>query len=344
MRRQLLLITAGACLLAACDEITWPLITRPDTAPTPVETATPNPAPTPTPTGTTEPSPTPTPAPTQTPTPSATETVTPTPTPTATLAPTPTPTPEPTPTPTPEPTPDPVFSYFPPGDLKADSGTGAADPVVYSPDMVFPIKDAPAYLNSQVYSFGGGAVGGDQCDPLNFAYPWRDNFCERRTSNYSTPFCPTARVHLGQDIRVGDPAGCNSLRRLSAEERTLYPVVAAEDGIISNVGKYTVNVRAGGRIYRYMHLNMAALEVSLGEEVEAGQTIGYLSNDFNNVPTTFHLHFEIKQNTAEHGWAYVSPYMSLVKAYERRQQGLGEEVSGDTAPDTQNVGVASAGE
>lgn len=232
---------------------------------------------------------------------------------------------EPEPTSPPEPV-EPTFNYFPPGDLEPRSGQGAIDQTVYVPDMVFPIKNAPAFPQSQVYRFGGGIGGGDQCDPRNFAAAWRDNYCESRTRKTTSPYCPSQGVHVGQDIRVGTPEGCNAERRLSSEQRKRYEVVAAEDGYISNIGRYTVNVRAGGRIYRYMHMNMRALQVALGQEVKAGDTLGYVSNDFGGTPTTLHLHFEIKHNTAEHGWTWAPPFTSLVKAYERRENAPGQMV------------------
>jgi len=239
-----------------------------------------------------------------------------------------------------DPDPEPVFSYHAPGALLNGTGDGAADRTVYAPDIVFPIKDAPTFLQSMVFRPGGGVFGGDQCDPTNYEYPWRDNFCETRTSNYNTAYCPTPRVHLGQDIRVGDAAGCQAMRSQAKSERGIYEVVAVEDGIISNVGTYTVNVRAGGRIYRYMHMNMRRLQVSLGDEVKAGDILGFVSNDFGRTATTIHLHFEIKQNTAENGWAYVPPYLSLVEAYERREQGPGEELEAVVNVATRSLGAA----
>jgi len=226
---------------------------------------------------------------------------------------------------------DPVFSYHGPGQLLPGSGTGAFEQIVHAPDMVFPIRTAPAYLQSQVWNFGGGVAGGDQCDSRNFAYPWRDNFCEMRTADRGTPFCPLNRVHQGQDIRVGTPEDCRQLRASDAAGRTLHEVVAVEDGLIYDIGTYTVKLRSGGRIYRYMHLNMAELQVSEGDEVEAGDVIGFVSNDFGGTPTTFHLHFEIIQNTEAFGWEHVPPYLSLVEAYERRQSGFGERVSTEIA-------------
>ena len=231
---------------------------------------------------------------------------------------------------------EPAFSYYEAGALLPGSGQGAPDQIVYAPDMVFPIAEAPAYLQSQVFSFGGGVAGGDQCDARNYTYPWRDNFCEVRSANRNSPYCPQNKVHQGQDIRVGSAESCNTIRRTPAAERTFQKVVAVEDGIISHVGTYSVNLRAGGRIYKYMHMNMNKLQVKAGDSVKAGDHIGYVSNDFGGTPTTFHLHFEITQNGGNGQWVHVPPYLSLVKAYERREDGPGEAIE---AP---SVGVASA--
>ncbi|MEQ9315891.1 MAG: peptidoglycan DD-metalloendopeptidase family protein [Henriciella sp.] len=236
-----------------------------------------------------------------------------------------------------EPDPEPVvvFSYVEPGHLLPGSGSGTLETdAVFAPDMRFPIKSAPAYLQSQVWTFGGGIGGGDQCDPRNYEYPWRDNFCETRSSNRNSPYCPVSKIHQGQDIRVGTAEGCNQLRRTAAADRTLYEVVAAEDGIIQSIGTYTVSLRSGPRVYKYMHMNMRALQVSSGDTVTKGQTLGYVSNDFGGTPTTFHLHFELLQNTAEGGWVHVPPYTSLVEAYEERESGIGEKMEA-------TIGVAS---
>ncbi len=59
---------------------------------------------------------------------------------------------------------EPVFSYHAPGALLPGTGQGDIDQIVHAPDIVFPIKFAAAYLQSQVFTFGGGIGGGDQCD------------------------------------------------------------------------------------------------------------------------------------------------------------------------------------
>ena len=221
---------------------------------------------------------------------------------------------------------EPSFQYFPAGSLIAGSGQGSPETMVFVPDLVFPIKEAPAHPQSQVYRYGGGVKGGDQCDPRNFTAPWRDNYCESRSNSSTTAYCSSKGIHLGQDIRVGTPDGCNAERATPAAERERYVIVAVEDGYISNVGSYSVNLRGDGRIYRYLHPNMAKLKVAMGQQVKKGDIIGYVSNDFGGTPTTLHLHFEIKVNTAEHGWQYVPPYTSLLAAYQRRESNPGEEV------------------
>lgn len=229
--------------------------------------------------------------------------------------------------------PPPSFQYFAPGVLEPGSGIGASVTEALVPDMTFPIKDAPAYLQSQVYRYGGSVKGGDQCDPRNFQAPWRDNYCESRGTNATTPWCKAKGVHLGQDIRVGTPEGCKAEKAEKAADRTEYAVVAVEDGIISNVGSYSINLRAraGGRIYRYLHLNMAKLKVKTGQSVKRGDVVGYVSNDFGGTPTTLHLHFEINLNTAENGWQYAPPYSSLLAAYQRREVNIGEQVADNFA-------------
>ena len=123
----------------------------------------------------------------------------------------------------------PDFKFHAPGDLKNGSGAGRADYTVYAA-LHFPLKDGPAFANSQIFADGGnclntklnlsGDVPGEpfvpyrdtyHCDRMkaklvndegsvrNYGYPWRDNFCEER--DWSIAVCPNAAGHQGQDIR-----------------------------------------------------------------------------------------------------------------------------------------------
>ena len=231
----------------------------------------------------------------------------------------------------PAPTPvTPSFYFFRASNLAPGSGTGATEMSALVPDMLFPIKSAPAVAQTQVYRWGGGIKGGDQCDVRNFTAPWRDNYCETRSSG-STPFCAKTGAHLGQDIRVGTPEGCRLEVKTKAADRTRYEIVAVEDGVISNVGSYSISLRAnsGGRIYRYLHLNMSKLKIATNQTVKKGDVLGYVSNDFGGTPTTLHLHFEIKLNTTAYGWQYAPPYASLLEAYKRRENNPGAQVADD---------------
>src|SRR5437870_12965528 len=127
-----------------------------------------------------------------------------------------------------------VFTYHSPGDILPGTGFrrrgGVADYTVYS-KIRFPLKDAPAFANSQSFMswgnceatgrYGAGSVDGvrsyrcrvngqklilDESAADNYSYPWRDNFCETR--NFYVGQCPAGLGHQGQDIR---PASCKQL-------------------------------------------------------------------------------------------------------------------------------------
>ncbi|XXX74374.1 M23 family metallopeptidase [Sorangium sp. So ce134] len=194
------------------------------------------------------------------------------------------------------------FSYHPAGELVAGSGQGRSDGVVYAPAMRFPLEEGPAFANSQVYSKGGSAgPAGGQCDADNYAYPWRDNYCESRS--YDMPLCPSGAGHQGQDVR---PPTC---------EAGKHWVVAVADGTITSIGSYSVYL-TGEDGTRYDYLHMSDLQVSVGQEVSRGERIGKVSNVFGGTPTTIHLHFNVRQSLSGVGMVYVPPYTSLVASYQ----------------------------
>lgn len=199
---------------------------------------------------------------------------------------------------------DPQFQYNPPGLLIPGSGQGLADSTVYAPGIQFPIAQKPAFANSQVWNPGGmhGAPNTGQCDSHNYSYPWWDNFCETR--DFATPMCPASAGHQGQDIRA---PSCKP---------DFYPVVSVDDGVVTNIGSYSVFITdSAGTQFRYLH--MSSLKITSGEHVTRGQQLGNVSNVFGSSTTTIHLHFEILQNVDSYGFTHVSPYMTLVSAYER---------------------------
>lgn len=205
------------------------------------------------------------------------------------------------------------FTYYGPGNLKPGTGAGVVSDTIFAPGMRYPVESAPGYPNSQVYNNGGYlGPGGGLCDAANYAYPWRDNFCEKR--GWSTPACPGGKGHQGQDIRAMD---C---------KKAVHWVVAVEDGVITSIGSWAVKLKGvSGREYSYLHMQMDALSVDEGSQVKRGQRIGKVSDNFGGSATSIHLHFEIKTNVALPGqpaaFRKVPPYSSLVDSYKRLLSG-----------------------
>ncbi len=258
------------------------------------------------------------------------------------------------------------FSYFSPGALVPGSGLktdigGRADYTVYA-RLRFPMDKAPAFANSQSFSNWGdcdftgrwpryvrkkGApytckVNGlplvfDESAGRNYAYPWRDNFCEHR--RFMVGQCPGGEGHQGQDIRPGSCALFNE--GADRCEPYQHDIVAAHDGTILRARKQEavylfVNTPDTHVRVRYMHMNPKLLDadgVESGRVVRAGEVLGKVGN-YNEYErgTTYHLHFDMQVPTRA-GWVFVNPYMSLVSAYERLIGARGKEIKpGDEVP------------
>ena len=256
------------------------------------------------------------------------------------------------------------FSYFSPGFLIPGTGLtkelgGRPDYTVYA-RLRFPMKEAPDFANSQSFNNWGdcdftgksrGALRGKgtpySCkvngrplvfdESVNYAYPWRDNFCEHR--RFFVGQCPGGEGHQGQDIR---PSNC-TLFNEGADRCKPYQheVVAAHDGVILRARKQEavylfINTPNTHMRVRYMHMNPDLLDgdgIVSGKQVVAGETIGKVGN-YNKKErgTTYHLHFDMQVPTRV-GFVFVNPYMTLVSAYERLIGARGTEIKpGDPVP------------
>jgi murein DD-endopeptidase MepM/ murein hydrolase activator NlpD len=195
--------------------------------------------------------------------------------------------------------------FLRPGDLIPGSGQGVTGTDVFYPGMRFPIEQAPAFAGSQLYGVGGlKGRDGDSCDDANYTYPWRDNFCELRKTDLA--MCASGG-HQGQDLR---PATCRA---------NYYWAVAAEDGVIAQVGRFGVTLQtASGTLYRYVHLNTSDLAVHEMQKVSRGDRIGKISNNWvDRLP--IHLHFDIKDAVKigeREEVVFMPPYTSLVQSYK----------------------------
>jgi hypothetical protein len=260
---------------------------------------------------------------------------------------------------------DAAFSYYPPGSLIPYTGLkpdlpGSADTTVYA-RLRFPMKEAPAFANSQSFNNWGDCdftgrsprrvrakdapyecrVNGrplvfDEGGGGNYRYPWRDNFCEHR--HFPVGQCPGGEGHQGQDIR---PSFCKKFND-GADRCEPYQqeIVAVHDGVVLRLRKqeamflFINSPRAHIRV-RYIHMNPKQLDADgmlSGKRLAEGETIGKVGN-FNDYErgTTYHLHFDMQVPTRI-GYVFVNPYMSLVSAYERLIGGRGTEIAPKPLP------------
>jgi murein DD-endopeptidase MepM/ murein hydrolase activator NlpD len=221
------------------------------------------------------------------------------------------------------------FSYHPVGDILANSGHhglgGRVDLTAYS-QIRFPIEKIPAFVRSQ--SFGKRS----KLEPPG--YPWRDNFCEARS--FQVGQCAGGFGHQGEDIR---PGACTAA---SAEEHCdpkQQAVLAVRDGVVIRSPKQQaamlqINSATEHIRFRYMHMSPAAMDADgllNGRRVAEGEKIGVVSNYLDHPNgTTRHLHFDVQVFTRD-GWLWVSPYVTLIAAYEHLIRGRGREIGPDIA-------------
>jgi murein DD-endopeptidase MepM/ murein hydrolase activator NlpD len=221
------------------------------------------------------------------------------------------------------------FTYRPPGDIITRTGyhrqSGRADFNAYS-QIRFPLE-APAFIHSQKRR------SGDKSDAPNSHYPWRDNFCEARS--FSVGQCANGYGHQGEDVRSG---ACPARVEGGCDPRQ-QPVFAVRDGVVIRSQKQEaatlqINTRTEHIRFRYMHMNPSAMDadgVLNGRRVAEGEKIGVVSNFLDHPNgTTRHLHFDVQVFTRD-GWIWVSPYVTLVSAYERLIHGRGREIGPEIA-------------
>jgi len=220
----------------------------------------------------------------------------------------------------------PTFTYHAPGRLITGTGFrrngGHADYTVYSA-IRFPLAATPAFANTQYYQrrVPHGVAG----------YPWRDNFCEGRS--YRVAQCPGGMGHQGQDIRA---AGCS--RTSTGDDRCAEhhdDVLAVRDGTIlrahgQEAVYLVVNTPTEHIRFRYLHMRpklLDAANVVSGRRVVEGELLGQIGNfSHHENGTSYHVHFDVQVPTRA-GWVFVSPYMTLVSAYERLIGARGSEIS-----------------
>lgn len=233
------------------------------------------------------------------------------------------------------------FSYRPSGDIIPNTGYrkqgGHPDMMAYA-QIRFPLEKAPAFVHSQSYAKR------DKADAPT-AYPWRDNFCESRS--FEVWQCGGGYGHQGEDIRAADCLSSGESREACDPKQR--GVVAVRDAVVirapaDQAATLEVNSRTEHIRFRYMHMNPQALNaagVLNGRIVSEGEKIGVISNYLDHpAGTSMHLHFDVQVFTRD-GWIWVSPYVTLVSAYERliraRGREIGPEIAGTPQPDAHTL-------
>lgn len=223
----------------------------------------------------------------------------------------------------------PDFTYRTPGDIIANTGyrkqSGRADFMVYS-QIRFPVEKAPAFVRSQSFAKR------DKAD-VPTGYPWRDNFCESRSFNVGQ--CAGEFGHQGEDIRAcpfGQEAGeaCDPKRQGVVAVRDATVIRAPrQQGLTLQVNSGTEHIR-----FRYMHMNPSAMDADNllnGRILSEGENVGVISNYLDRPNgTSRHLHFDVQVFTRD-GWIWVSPYTTLISAYERLIRSRGREIGPEIA-------------
>jgi hypothetical protein len=263
------------------------------------------------------------------------------------------------------------FTYVQPGLIVAGTGYrgkgGIADRHVYA-QIRFPLAQAPAYANSQLYrgkrsctSSEGEKETKNSSNPKpagepearecaetgfvrnrneaaveNYSYPWRDNYCERR--DFEVGLCPSGMGHQGQDLRPSTcvqrnagPGGCQPLQ---------HAVLAVRDGLLIRARRQqtaylVVNERNEHLRFRYVHMNPDRMDADgavSGRSVAEGEEFGQVANYQDRAGgTTTHLHFDVQAFTRD-GWIWVNPYVTLIAAYERMIGARGRELAAPPGP------------
>jgi len=101
-------------------------------------------------------------------------------------------------------------------------------------------------------------------------------------------------------------------------------LLAVEDGILTKVTPYTqieLTSADGQRRWTYLHGHpddITSLGLQVGSSVKKGDPIGTVSKYMLGTrSTTYHLHIQLRVKDGE-TWRIVNPYLTLVRAYERR--------------------------
>ena len=133
------------------------------------------------------------------------------------------------------------------------------------------------------------------------------------------------RVHEGCDIIA------------TYNQRDIYPILSATDGIVENIGwlklgGYRIGIRSNhGAYYYYAHLAEYARDFQIGDTIKTGDLLGFMGDTgYSEVEGTtgnfaVHLHFGIYFNDEQGNEFAINPY-PILYFVEQRQKGMFDEI------------------
>lgn len=183
----------------------------------------------------------------------------------------------------------------------------------YQPQNFYFIQKKIKAMWTDAICFPVGAVANTPKASVSFTNSW----AESRSFGGS-------RVHEGCDIMA------------TVNERGIYPVYSASDGVVEKVGwlklgGYRIGIRSEHGVYfYYAHLAEYAKEFEVGETVSAGTLLGFMGDtgysDIEGTTGNFpvHLHFGIYFNNETGEEFSVNPYPLLRYLYSK-EKGVTDE-------------------
>lgn len=135
-----------------------------------------------------------------------------------------------------------------------------------------------------------------------------------------------ARTYGGDRVHEG----CDIMATLN--QRGIYPIYSATDGVIENIGwlklgGWRIGIRSeSGAYYYYAHLAEYAKDFSVGDVIKAGELLGFMGDSgySEKVGTTgmfpVHLHFGIYFDDAYGNEYAINPYPTLYFCEMRQRE------------------------
>lgn len=135
------------------------------------------------------------------------------------------------------------------------------------------------------------------------------------TPNFGNPRGGGSREHEGLDMLA--PEGTPVVSPTEAE--------VARVGDYPGAGKYVITENDGGERFYYYHLEDQAEDLDRGDELEAGELIGFVGSTGNASEAVPHLHFEIREDGDPK-----DPYERITEEFELDEKiDFLEEILGD---------------